>query len=500
MTDSQISTSAPQGRNRQRLPEKHRSIKKSQSQTSYKEYADIFSKKKFDTLPERRPWDHEIHLLPGSEQDRKLKGRVYPINATEQIELEKFINENINSGRIRPSKSPIAAPFFFIQKKDAALRPVQDYHRLNAATVKDSYPLPLIQDVLNKVKNAKYFSKFDVRWGFNNVRIKEGDEWKAAFITSMGLFEPLVMFFGLTNSPATFQHMMDNIFIKQVQDLTIIVYMDDILVFTDDLEKHRKVVNEVLELCRLHKLYLKLEKCQFEQTKIDFLGIVIEAGNVTMDPIKTKAVNDWPVPKTLCEVRSFMQFCNFYRAFIPEFAGIMVPFNELTKKDVPFTWGPWQQEAFTKLKEIIKNDVALMLPVPGARYRVETDSSDYAVGAVLHQIIDNKPRPIAFFSKTLQPAERNYQIYDKELLAMMLALQNWWQFLRNGPEFDVWSDHQNLTYFREPQKLSRRQARWAAELAEFNLKLHHRPGKLNIIADILSRTYSPEGGGGGKIR
>ena len=141
---------------------------------------------------------------------------------------------------------------------------------------------------------------------------QKGDEWKAAFITSMGLYEPLVMFFGLTNSPATFQHMMDDIFIKQVQDLTIIVYLDNILVFTDDLEKHRKVVNEVLALCRLHKLYLKLEKCQFEQTKIDFLGIVIEAGSVTMDPIKTKAVNDWPVPKTLRQVRSFMQFCNFY--------------------------------------------------------------------------------------------------------------------------------------------------------------------------------------------
>ena len=257
---------------------------------AYKEYADVFSKKKFDTLPERRPWDHKIHLLPGSEQDRKLKGRVYPINATEQIELEKFINENIKSGRIRPSKSPIAAPFFFVQKKDAALRLVQDYRRLNTATVKDSYLLPLIQDVINKVKNAKFFSKFDVQWGFNNVRIKEGDKWKAAFIMSQDLFKPLVMFFSLTNSPATFQHMMDDIFIKQVQDLTIIVYMDNILVFTDDFEKHRKVVNDVLALCRLHKLYLKLEKCQFEQTKIDFLGIVIKAGNVTMDPIKTNGI------------------------------------------------------------------------------------------------------------------------------------------------------------------------------------------------------------------
>ena len=288
--------------------------------------------------------------------------------------------------------------------------------------------------------------------------------------------------------------MTDDIFVDMIQGHLVIVYMDDILVFTKDLKKHREVVREVLKRLREHKLYLKPEKCVFEQNQVDFLGLVVKDGHVSMDPIKTKAIDDWPVPKNLKEVRSFMQFCNFYRAFIPDFAGVTVPFNELTKKNVKFKWGPRQQHALDTLKNIIDDDVVLMLPVPGARFRLEVDASDYACGAVLHQIVDNKPRPVAFFSKTLQPAERNYQIYDKEMLAMMLALQNWRQFLRNAPEFDLWSDHQNLQYFREPQKLNRRQARWATELSEYHMKLHHRPGKLNMIADILSRTYRPEGG------
>ena len=460
----------------------------------YKEFSDVFEKKEFDKLPDRRPWDHAINLKPGTEDDRRLKGKVYPMNATEQKELDAFLEENLRTGRIRKSQSPIAAPFFFVKKKDGSLRPVQDYRRVNTATVKDSWPLPLISDVLTKIKDAQHFSKFDVRWGFNNVRIKEGDEHKAAFICNRGLYEPLVMFFGLTNSPATFQHMMDDIFVDLVQQGVVIVYMDDILVFTKTLEEHRRVVKEVLRRLRQHRLYLKAEKCKFEVQEIDFLGLIIKNGTVAMDPIKTKAVREWPTPDNLKKTRSFMQFCNFYRSFIPNFATITVPFNDLTKKGASFEWGPRQIEAFDHLKKAISDKVTLMLPVPGARFRLETDASDYAVGAVLHQIIDGKATPLAFFSKTFQPAERNYQIYDKEMLAIMLALDNWRQFLRNGPEFDIWSDHQNLQYFREPQKLNRRQARWYTELADYDFKLHHQPGSLNYVADALSRKDQPEGG------
>jgi hypothetical protein len=213
-----------------------------------------------------------------------------------------------------------------------------------------------------------------------------------------------------------------------------------------------------------------------------------------MDPEKVKSIAEWPTPTNLKQTRSFMQLCNFYRALIPDFATITKPFNDLTKKDTKFVWGPTQELAFKTLKDRVINNVTLWLPQPGAKLRLETDASDYACGAVLHQIINGVPRPIAFFSKTFDDTQRNYQIYDKEMLAVMLALEHWRHFLQ-GVHFDIWTDHKNLEYFREPQKLNRRQARWFTELAEYNFTLSHRPGKLNIIADVLSRKDEPEGGG-----
>jgi len=197
----------------------------------------VFSKDSFDNLPESKPWDHAIELIPEANASKGCK--VYPLSVSEQKELDAFLKENLDSGRIRPSKSPMASPVFFVKKKCGALRLVQDYRPLNAMTVKNKYPLPLIPELIAKLRGAKYFTKLDVRWGFNNVRIKEGDEWKAAFRTNRGLFEPLVMYFGLTNSPATFQTMMDDIFEELISEGNVVVYLDDILIFTDNLEQHR---------------------------------------------------------------------------------------------------------------------------------------------------------------------------------------------------------------------------------------------------------------------
>ena len=186
-----------------------------------------------------------------------------------------FLDENLRSGRIQASKSPMASPVFFVKKKDGSLRLVQDYRKLNDMTIKNSYPLPLISDIVGKLKKAKWFTKLDVRWGYNNVRIKEGDEWKAAFRTNRGLFEPLVMFFGLTNSPATFQTMMNSLFKDLIDEGVVIVYIDDILIFTEDLELHRKVVKRVLDILRGNELYLKAEKCEFEKIQVEYLGLII---------------------------------------------------------------------------------------------------------------------------------------------------------------------------------------------------------------------------------
>jgi len=196
----------------------------------------VFAKKDFDILPEHRKWDHAIKLIPGAEP--KLS-KVYPLSPLEQTELDAFLEENLCTGQIRPSKSLIAALVFFIKKKDGSLRLVQDYHTLNAVTVKNRYLLPLISELVSQLRGAKYFTKLDIQWSFNNVRIKPGDKWKAAFHTNCGLFEPLVMFFGMTNSPATFQTMMNNIFRTFIAEGIVVVYLDNILIFTRMEEEHK---------------------------------------------------------------------------------------------------------------------------------------------------------------------------------------------------------------------------------------------------------------------
>ncbi len=233
-----------------------------------------------------------------------------------------FLDEQLKKGYIRPSKSPYASPFFFIKKKDRKLRLVQDYRKLNEHTICNRYPLPFIPDLISQVQDAHIFTKFDIRWGYNDIRLKAGNEEKGAFKTKYGLFEPLVMFFSLTNSPSTFQTMMNHIFrdlhVKHLQLGTrIIVYMDDILIATSSsLATHERAVHDVLGRLEEHDLYLKPEKCVWETSSVDYLGVILEKGVTRMDPIKISGIADWPIPRTVKDVRSFLGFCNFYRAFI----------------------------------------------------------------------------------------------------------------------------------------------------------------------------------------
>ncbi|SJL15525.1 uncharacterized protein ARMOST_19025 [Armillaria ostoyae] len=276
----------------------------------YRSFRDLFSKENFDELPERKPWDHAIELIPNAKST--LDCKVYPLNRNEQEQLDKFLDENLESGRITESKSPFASPFFFVKKKDGSLRPVQDYRKLNEMTIKNRYPLPLISELIDKLQGAKYFTKLDVRWGYNNVRIKEGDEHKAAFRTNRGLFEPTVMFFGLTNSPATFQWMMNDIFKDLIASGKVTIYLDDILIFTKDLDEHRRIVRQVLQKLRENKLFLKAEKCEFEVLETEYLGVIISEGQVRMDPVKLAGIAEWPTPTKKKELQSFLGFTNFY--------------------------------------------------------------------------------------------------------------------------------------------------------------------------------------------
>jgi hypothetical protein len=260
-----------------------------------------------------------------------------------------------------------------------------------------------------------------VCWGYNNVCIREGDEWKAAFHTNRGLFEPLVMYFGLTNSPATFQTMMNEIFQDLITEGVVSVYLDDILILTNSLEEHCRITCLVLDWMREHKLYLRLEKCEFEKTKIKYLSIIISHNKVEIDPVKIARVADWPTPSNKKEVQSFVSVVNFYRRFIPGFSHHVCALFDLTMKDVRFIWGLPQEDSFMKLKELVTSALVLILPDDDLPFRLEADGSSITTGAVLsHQSVnDNAWHPIAFLSKALNLVERNYEIHDTEMLAII---------------------------------------------------------------------------------
>jgi hypothetical protein len=364
-----------------------------------------------------------------------------------------------------PNKAYIVSPFFYLTKKDGKQQPVQDYCAVNAMTKWDHYPLPLLPTVIAEVKDASIFTKFDIQWGYNNVHIKEGDQHKAAFKTEFGLFEPMVMFFGLTNSPATFQRMMDTIFadLKEKHALlgtSIRVYMDDIMIASSSgLTGHRTVVHNVLDLLAMHDLFLKPEKCKWEMDSIDYLGVILEKGVTCMDLMKVSGIQEWPTPTSVKQVRSFLGFCNFYRSFIPGFSHLARPLNKLTRKDTLWKWGPEEDKAFAfeTLRTHVTSEPVLVQPQTDKPFELEVDASGFATGAVLMQRSkDNKKHLVGYYLAMLNNTKRNYDIYDLELLAVVNTLEHWRHFLAGSPhKVIVYTDHLNLQYWREPHKISR---------------------------------------------
>ena len=479
----------------------------------YRKHAKVFSEEQSQRLPQHTIWDHAIELLPGA--PNTLPGRLLPLNQKEIEEASKFIQEHLTRGTIQESRSPYAANFFFVKKKDGKLRPVQDYRPLNKWTVKDRNVSPLIPQVIDRLTGCTLFTTFDVRWGYNNVRIKEGDEWKAAFLTHEGLFEPNVMFFGLTNSPATFQMMMNTIFRTEVAQGWVSVYMDDIAIHTKPLEneteeqhrnRHRKYVHHILDKLEANDLYLKPEKCHFEADEITYLGVIVGKGKLRMDPSKLKGVADWLQPKTPTDIRKFLGFTGYYRYFIPNYSKIARPLLDLTKKAVIWEWGEKQDKAFKELKQRMCANPVLIQPDFNKKFYLQCDASAYGVGAVLSQEGENltpslakrlKPvlHPIAYYSATFTPTERNYDIYERELLAVMKSLAHWRHYLGWTREpFTILTDHANLQYWKSPRNLNRRTARWHADLQEYNYEIKYILRKTNTAPDALSRPSNVDQG------
>ena len=380
----------------------------------------------------------------------------------------------------------MASPFFFVNKKDGKLWP-QDYRKLNEITVKNAAPLPLIPDLVNKLQGAQYFTKLDVRWGYNNIWIKEGDEYKAAFKTTLSLYEPLVMTFGLCNAPATFQTFMNQIFEDLLDMGQVVIYLDDILIFTHTIDQLDRLIHKVLEHLEHHDLFLKPKKCFFDQKSIKYLGVIISKGQVKMDQAKVHSILHWPTPKTLKNIQAFLGFCNFYCHFVQDFSAIAHPLSQLTKKDTPFVWGDTQEKVFRALITAFTTVPVLALPDHTKPFWLITDASAFATGAILEQPdVFNWWHPIAYYSKSLQPTERNYKIHDLELLAIIRALETFRHYLEGQDNtLKIWSDHGNLVYFTMKQKLSCHQAHWALYLSHFKFIIIHKSGAYNKV-DALS--------------
>jgi hypothetical protein len=454
----------------------------------YREFLPVFDKREADKLPPLRgpKIDHSIELEKGAEPPW---GPLYSMTKDELLVLRKTLSDYLGKGFIRVSNSPAAAPVLFAKKPGGGLRFCVDYRALNKLTRKDRYPLPLIQETLQSLAKAKWFTKLDVIAAFHRLRIAQGDEWKTAFRTRYGLYEWLVTPFGLSNAPSSFQKYI-NWVLQDFLDNFCSAYIDDILIYSSgSLQDHREKVKSVLIRLQEAGLQCDLDKCEFEVQSTKYLGLIIEAGKgIRMDPEKVKAIQEWAAPTTVKGVRSFLGFANFYRRFIQGYSEIVRPLTDLTQKDRPWLWTPLVEEAFQKLKRIFVTEPALAQFDFDRVTRVEADSSGYCVGGTLLQANpDGLFVPCAFFSKKLAPAECNYEIYDKEMLAIIRCLEEWESELQGVKEFEVLSDHKNLEYFMTVRKLTERQIRWSLILSRFNFRIRHIDGKDNVLADALSR-------------
>ncbi|QRW17416.1 Retrotransposable element Tf2 protein [Rhizoctonia solani] len=434
--------------------------------SKYHQYAKVFGEEEFNQLPPHRHYDIGIELT----EEGPLNSPLYSMTDAKSATLKGWLRDELKAGKIRPSKSSISSPVMFVPKKDGSRCLVVDYRRLNNRTKKN------------------VFTKLDLRWGYNNVRVKEGDEWKTAFRTKYGLYESLVMTFGLTNAPAAFQHFMNKLF-KDLLDVCVIIYLDDILIYSRDDAIHTQHVHEVLRRLMDNQLFCKASKCTFHVTSVEYLGIIVSDKGFSLDKLKIQAVQEWPTPTKVKEVQLFLGFANFLRRFVANFSHMARPLHNLVKKDVPWKWDTREQEAFQGLKDAITNAPVLCHADPSRPYFLETDASGAALGSILSQRQeDGRLHPLGFLSKSFKGAKQNYNTHDKELLAIIRSFEYWRIFLEGTAHpVTVFTNHRNLEYWKESQTFNRCHARWHLLLAGYNFQIVYRPGKQSGKPDALSR-------------
>lgn len=398
------------------------------------EFADIFAEPK--GLTPKRDCDHAIPLKVGAEPPSL---RPYRVPHQQKNAMEEIIKELLDSKEIRLSLSPYSSPAFMVRKKDGNWRMCVDYRQLNAKTVKNKFPMPIIEDLSDELNGAKVFTKLDLRSGYHQIRMVEGDIPKTAFKTHMGHFEYLVMPFGLTNAPATFQALMNQIFGKLLRKC-VLVFFDDILIYSRDLREHEQHLRIVLNILRSHKLFAKRSKCTFAVGSIEYLGHIVSGEGVATKPSKIQDVLDWPVPKNVSKLRGFLGLTRYYRRFVKGYGTICRPLHDLLKKN-SYQWGVEQQKAFDNLKEVMTSCPVLALPNFNQPFVLETDACGTRIGVVLMQ----EGRPIAYFSKSLGKKAASSSTYEKEAIAILEALKKWRHYFL-GNQVVIRTNQQSLKF------------------------------------------------------
>nr|CAH66097.1 OSIGBa0114I04.4 [Oryza sativa] len=441
------------------------------------DYPDVFPED-LPGMPPKRDIEFRIDLVPGTNPIHK---RPYRMAANELAEVKKQVEDLLQKGYIRPSTSPWGAPVIFVEKKDHTQRMCVDYRALNEVTIKNKYPLPRIDDLFDQLEGATVFSKIDLRSGYHQLRIREEDIPKTAFTTRYGLFECTVMSFGLTNAPAFFMNLMNKVFMEYL-DKFVVVFIDDILIYSKTKEEHEEHLRLALEKLREHQLYAKFSKCEFWLSEVKFLGHVISSGGVAVDPSNVESVLSWKQPKTVSEIRSFLGLAGYYCRFIENFSKIARPMTRLLQKEVKYKWTEDCERSFQELKKRLVTAPVLILPDRRKGFQVYCDASRHGLGCVLMQ----EGKVVAYASRQLRPHENNYPTHDLELAAVVHALKIWRHYLF-GNRTEIYTDHKSLKYIFTQPDLNMRQRRWLELIKDYDMEIHYHPGKANVVADALSR-------------
>jgi hypothetical protein len=449
------------------------------------QHADVFSQSEND-LGCTTMMTHSIDT--GSARPVRQQLRRYPPAHLEAI--SKHVDDMLRQGVIEPASSPWASNVVLVRKKDGSYRCCIDYRQLNLVTRRDAYPLPRIDACLDALGGAKWFSTFDLRSSYHQVPMNPEDQDKTAFICHRGMFRFKSMPFGLVNAGATFQRLMD-VAMAGLHLNICLVYLDDIIVFSETEEEHLERVKKVLERIRVAGLKLKPEKCTLMQKSVSFLGHVVSGDGISTDPEKIRAVTEWPTPSRVKDVRSFLGLASYYRRFVRGFATLASPLHNLMKKGVHFEWTEEADAAFQALKAALTSPPILAMPTDAGQLVLDTDASDVAIGAVLSQKQEGVERVIAYASRSLDKRERNYCVTRKELLAVVHFMKYFRQYLL-GREFKVRTDHAALSWLRHTPEPIGQQARWLEQMEEFSFTVEHRPGSRHSNADAMSRRPCPK--------